>query len=417
MDHQALTDREITQLLEVHIPPLLNWGERILAIIPDRTRNAPIPVIFPALNQIAAQAGCRLDYLIALGTHPPLDETEIGSLVGRSMAEIGNLQPRVGIMNHNWADPTQLEKLGFIPAAEVVVYSGGLMHQEITVSINKLALECDRLLICGPVFPHEVAGFSGGAKYLFPGIAGEEIIHLTHWLGALSTSMHTIGVQDTPVRRIIQAAAQMLPVPVVNIAFCMEGHDTISIFIGDLEKTWRQAVELSSEINIRRIPRQFSSVLSQPAALYDEMWTAAKAMYKLESIVQDGGELIIYAPHINEFSRTHGKLIREVGYHCRDYFLKQWDKFSCYPLGVLAHSTHLKGVGDFINGIEKPRIQVILATGIPEDICEMINLGYADPSQIKIEDWENQEDKGRFFVSNAGEILYHYHEGVENQSY
>lgn len=404
-----LTNQDILQHLEENIPPLLNSGERILAIIPDRTRNAPIPVIFPALNHIAAQAGCHLDYLIALGTHPPLDETEIGSLVGCSMAEIRQVYPRLKIKNHNWADPAQLVSLGVIPAAEVEEFSGGLMRQEISVTINKFALEYDRLLICAPVFPHEVAGFSGGAKYLFPGIVGEEIIHLTHWLGALSTSMHTIGVQDTPVRRIIQAAARMVPVPVVNVAFCMEGHETIAVYIGDLEQTWRQAVELSSEINIRRVPRQYSSVLSQPAALYDEMWTAAKAMYKLESIVRDGGELIIYAPQIKEFSLTHGKIIQAVGYHCRDYFLKQWDRYSAYPLGVLAHSTHLKGAGCFENGIEKPRINVILATAIPKDICGKVNLGYLNPSLIKFEDWEHPEDNDSLYVPNAGETLYQYY--------
>jgi nickel-dependent lactate racemase len=189
----------------------------------------------------------------------------------------------------------------------------------------------------------------------------------------------------------------------------MDSQETLAVFIGDLEDTWQKAAEMSSEINICRLPRQFSSVLSQPASLYDEMWTAAKAMYKLESIVKDGGELIIYAPHIKEISVTHGKLIQEVGYHCRDYFLKQWEKFSDYPLGVLAHSTHLKGAGSFEEGVETTRIYVILATAIPRKICEKVNLGYMDPFSIKIEDWQNQEEKGFLYVPNAGEILYQYH--------
>lgn len=409
MEYVALPTAEIIRQFEVEIPYNLSSGERLLVIIPDRTRSAPIPAIFPTLNQIADQAGCHLDYLIALGTHPPLDEREIGLLVGKQWEEIQQLYPNMKIMNHNWADPEQLVHLGVIPAAEVEEFSGGLMQQEIPVTINRLALDYDRLLICGPVFPHEVAGFSGGAKYLFPGIAGEKIIHLTHWLGALSTSMQTIGVKDTPVRRIIEAAAHMVPVPVTHVAFCMDGHDTLAVFIGDLEDTWQKAVEMSSEINICRVQRQFSSVLSQPAALYDEIWTAAKAMYKLESVVREGGDLIIYAPHIKEFSVTHGKFIQEVGYHCRDYFLKQWDKFSDYPLGVLAHSTHMKGSGFFEEGVETPRIHVILATAIPREVCKKVNLGYLDPFSIKKEDWQHQEDQDRLFVPNAGEILYQYY--------
>ena len=76
-----------------------------------------------------------------------------------------------------------------------------------TVALNKLPLEYDHVLVCGPVFPHEVVGFSGGNKYLFPGIAGPEIIHFTHWLGAVITNYEIIGTKDTPVRAVIDRAA------------------------------------------------------------------------------------------------------------------------------------------------------------------------------------------------------------------
>ena len=89
----------------------------------------------------------------------------------------------------------------------------------------------------------------------------------------------------------------------------------------------------------------------------------------MEPVIADGGEVIIYAPHIHEFSVVHGKVIREIGYHVRDYFVKQWDRFKDYPWGVLAHSTHLRGIGTFENGIEHPRIQVTLATGISAEEC------------------------------------------------
>ena len=81
--------------------------------------------------------------------------------------------------------------------------------------------------------------------------------------------------------------------------------------------------------------------------MYDDLWTAAKGMYKMEPAIADGGEVIIYAPHVSEISYTHGRLIDEIGYHCRDYFLAQWDRFKHYPGGILAHSTHVKGLGTF----------------------------------------------------------------------
>lgn len=142
--------------------------------------------------------------------------------------------------------------------------------------------------------------------------------------------------------------------------------------------------------------------------MYNDLWTAAKGMYKLEPVVADGGEVVIYAPHVSEVSYTHGKLLDEIGYHCRDYFLAQWDRFNGYPWGVLAHSTHVKGLGEYNpqTQVETPRIRVTLATGIPADRCEQLNLGYMDPGKIDLREWQNQEDEGILVVPQAGETLY-----------
>jgi hypothetical protein len=129
-------------------------------------------------------------------------------------------------------------------------------------------------------------------------------------------------------------------------------------------------------------------------------------MYKLEAIVAEGGELIIYAPHITELSFTHGNVIEQVGYHVRDYFLKQWERFRNIPRLVLAHSSNVKGIGKFENGIEIPRINVILATGIPKEICQKVNLGYMDPQSVDLATWRNRRSDGLLLVENAGEILY-----------
>jgi nickel-dependent lactate racemase len=142
--------------------------------------------------------------------------------------------------------------------------------------------------------------------------------------------------------------------------------------------------------------------------MYDDIWTGAKGMYKMEPAIADGGEVIIYAPHIDEISYTHGQILDEVGYHVRDYFLKQWDKFKDYPGGVLAHSTHLRGMGEYDaeTGIESPRIDVTLATRIPEERCRRLSLGYLDPDNINIDEWKGREDEGILVVPKAGEMLY-----------
>ena len=124
-------------------------------------------------------------------------------------------------------------------------------------------------------------------------------------------------------------------------------------------------------------------------------------MYKSEPVVADGGEVVIYAPHITEVSSVHGRQIEQLGYHCRDYFVKQWEKFRDVPGGILAHSTHLKGKGsyDAATKSETPRIQVTLATGIPREVCDRINLGYMDPEAVD----ESQFD---LVIPRAGETLY-----------
>jgi nickel-dependent lactate racemase len=200
----------------------------------------------------------------------------------------------------------------------------------------------------------------------------------------------------------------MVTVPKLCFALVVRPDKSLAgIFAGTPESAWEAASDLSREIHITRKDKSFHTVLSCAPRMYDELWTGGKCMYKLEPVVADGGELIIYAPHIQEVSTTHGRIIREIGYHCRDYFLKQWDRFSHYPWGVLAHSCHVYGQGTFENGIETPRARVTLATGIPPETCRAINLGYLDPDAIRPEDFENREDEGILFVPRAGEMLFH----------
>jgi nickel-dependent lactate racemase len=310
------------------------------------------------------------------------------------------------IFNHRWDDPATYAPLGTIPSSDIADITGGRLRQDVPVALNRLATEYDHVLICGPVFPHEVAGFSGGAKYLFPGIAAPEIIHFTHWLGALITSFEVIGTIDTAVRSIINRAAALLDTPVSLVAVVVTHHGIAGMFCGDVRDAWREAAALSSSRHIVWVDEPYDRVLAVMPAMYDDLWTAGKGMYKSEPVVADEGEVIIYAPHVTEVSRTHGRMIEEVGYHCRDYFVAQWDRFNKYPGGVLAHSTHVKGNGtyDAAARIEHPRVQVTLATALPEAHCALINLGYKDPKTVDPRDYEG--DPKTLVIPRAGEMLY-----------
>ena len=409
--HRYLTDDEARGIVREGLRTLPLDRKRVLIIIPDGTRTMPMPLIFTLFDEWLTPRVAALDYLVALGTHPLMTDAQLSRLVGRAV--IGGQVGRSHIYNHEWEDPANFAHIGTIPAREIRQITGGLMSQDVPVKLNKLILAYDQIVICGPVFPHEVVGFSGGTKYFFPGIAGPEIINFTHWLGAVITNYKVIGSGYTPVRAVIDRAAGFIHRPVACFGLVVTHEGLAGLYFGTPQEAWQAASALSAKKHIIYVNRPFRRVLSVMPKLYDDLWTGAKGMYKMEPAVSDGGEVVIYAPHITEVSYTHGKLIDEIGYHCRDYFLKQWEKFKDYPGGVLAHSTHVKGLGSYdeVTGIETPRINVTLATGIPPERCQRINLGYLDPETINVREWQGREDEDVLVVPRAGEMLYRVREG------
>lgn len=382
---------------------------RVLVLIPDHTRSLPLPILFRMVTDILRDTAC-LDFMVALGTHPALDDRALCRLVGITLAERASAFANIGLFNHNWSDPDALTQIGTLSSDRVRELAGPAWHPslggDVPVRINRRILDYDHILILGPTFPHEVAGFSGGAKYLFPGISGPEMINVTHWLGALITIMQIIGTRSTPVRAIVHAAAELVPTPITLASLVVQGEHLAGVFVGDYLAAFQAAAELSSRVHIRWLDQPVQRVLSWAPPMYDELWTAAKAVYKLEPVVADGGEIVVYAPHLDTVSHVHGAHIYRMGYHVRDYFLSQWDRFKDTPLGVLAHSTHVKGAGVYVDGIERPRIRVTLASRISADDCARLNLGYLDPDTVNPDAWRAREAGGTLFVPRAGEILY-----------
>ncbi len=382
-------------------------GRRVLLIIPDATRTAPVGLLFQTLHNRLAEATASLDILVALGTHQAMSEAAICHRLEITLEARRSTFAKVAFFNHEWDNPSALRNVGTIPASEISELSGGLFAMDVSVEINKLVFEYDEVIIIGPVFPHEVVGCSGGNKYLFPGVGGPDILNFFHWLGAVVTNPMIIGNKWTPVRKVVDRAAALVNVSKRCVCMVVAKGGLAGLFVGTPELAWDQASNLSRELHICRKDHAFHTVLSCAPPMYDELWTGGKCMYKLEPVVADGGELIIYAPHIHEVCVAHGKTLHEVGYHCRDYFLKQWDRFKHYPWGVLAHASHVYGLGTFENGIETPRVRVTLATGISEDVCRKINLGYRDWRTIDVDAYDNRENEGVLLVRKAGEMLYH----------
>jgi nickel-dependent lactate racemase len=380
-------------------------GKSVLFIIPDSTRSFPSNFIFTSIHKLLSGKARKLDFLIALGTHRAMGDEAIREMLGVSADEMKGKYSDVRVFNHAWDDPSALREIGVIGKARIAELTGGRFAQDVPIAVNRLLFDYDRVLIVGPVFPHEVVGFSGGHKYIFPGVGAPEFINFFHWFAAVITNPKIIGNKDTPVRALIEEAASMLPFKVGAFCLSVLGDDLMGIAYSDSAyRAWEVAAELSNKLHIVYCDHPYRSVLACAPTMYDDLWTGGKCAYKTESVIADGGEIIIYAPHITEVSYTHGKVLDAIGYHTRDFFLARWDEYKDYPWGVIAHSTHVKGIGTCEGGVEKPRISVKLATGIPRERCERINLEYADFRSIDSAEWQDRPD--RLYLNHAGEMLY-----------
>lgn len=396
--HQSLDDEAVRAFVHEQVAGLDLDGRSLCLVIPDATRSCPLPLLLGAVHEAAAGRVRSCVAVVALGTHAPMDEAARRTLVG-----VDGLT----VANHEWWDDASFAEVGVLDAATVRRLSEGRLDESVVVRVNRLVVESDVTVIVGPVLPHEVVGFSGGEKYLFPGLSGQELIDLTHWLGALISSADIIGARGiTPVRALVHAAAELVRGErhALSIVVDASSGGVEAVAFGEPIGSWAAAADVAAESHVVYLDRPVHRVLSLVSPRYDDLWTGAKGFYKVEPVVADGGEVVLYAPHITEIARMHPAL-DELGYHCRDYFLAHWDRYRDHPRGELAHSTHLYGAGtwDPVAG-ERPRVRVVLATGIPEPVVRRANLTDRDPASVDPADWADDPDA--LIVADAGEVLY-----------
>jgi len=393
--------RVIRDALEVIQP-----GERVLAIIPDKTRDDNTDLIFPIADQfLRERAVASFDALVAQGTHPPMTESQ-------KLAKIGLSEFAGRIYDHQWNNPDEIVTLGELTGETVSSITGGLVDRAVPVTINRLlaAGVYDTVIVFGATVPHEVAGFAGGAKYFFPGVAGPELTHTTHWLGALAGIENTIGQVETPTRKLIEAATDLVPQRIISLnSVVSRGDDgrliTHALFTGDIKDAFRRAAAVSREVHIRYTGRKYKRVIALLDPHYDELWVGGKASYKLGAVVEDSGELIIFAPHLNKLSETHGALIEKYGYapleSVRDMLGVSQELRE--NLCIAAHLAHVAYAGRIDeDGNIVPRYRITMATGIDEQTCRRVNLGYLDYRTFNYQ----TADPDTLIVNDAGRDLY-----------
>lgn len=427
----ALSEEEVRAFVGDQLGAAGLDGASVCVLVPDATRTCPLPLLMGAVHDALHGRVARLTVVVALGTHAAMDGPALATLLGYPDGGLAGRYPGTTVRNHEWWDDATFATVGTIGADRLAELSRGMLRRSLDVRVNRAVVDHDVTLVVGPVFPHEVVGFSGGNKYLFPGVSGKEVIDVSHWLGALITSAEIIGVRGvTPVRALIDEAASLVPGD--RLALCVvtrsgtqpcggdwsmagrqpdpEGaQDARGVALhaatfGEPGEAWAAAADVSAETHVRYLDAPVRRVLSIVPTRYGDIWTGAKGFYKVEPVVADGGQVVLYAPHIREISAMHPQ-IAEIGYHCRDYFVKQWDRFEGYHWGDLAHSTHLRGAGTWDEATgEHDRVTVTLATGIPEDEVRAVNLDHLDPRDVDVA--AGARDPHTLVVPDAGEDLY-----------
>jgi nickel-dependent lactate racemase len=406
----SLSDSDLRRIVEQALENVPS-GARVLAIVPDKTRDDNTHVLFPMASKVlAARKVAKLDVLVAQGTHAPMTDAQKRAKIGASATETPNLGT---IFDHAWDDPKALVTLGELSGERIAQLTGGLMRDAVPVQLNSLLAPgvYDLILVFGATMPHEVAGFAGGAKYFFPGVAGPELTHMTHWLGAMAEIENVIGRVDTPTRRVIEAAAEFVPASIISFTSVSTrdetGFHTFALFAGDIRKAMRRGAEISRQIHIRYTGRKYRRIIALLDSHYDEMWVGGKASYKLGGIIEQGGELIIYAPHLNQISATHGKLIEKYGYAPLESVreMVEGSPELRANLAIAAHLAHVAyGGSRNADGQVIPRFRIVLASAVPEEVCRRVNLGYMDPRAFKRANYENDPDTK--IVEDAGRDLY-----------
>ena len=155
--HRYLSPESVRRIVRDGFGRVALEGRRVLVIIPDGTRTMPMPLMFDALVETLGGRVTAMDFLVALGTHRPMGDAALSRLVGRPV--VGERAGRHRVFNHRWSDPSTFITVGSISAAEIATLTEGLFSRDVPVSLNRAVVEYDHVIVCGPVFPHEVAGF------------------------------------------------------------------------------------------------------------------------------------------------------------------------------------------------------------------------------------------------------------------
>lgn len=270
-------------------------GGAPLLLVDDATRHTPVARLLPYVAEELEAAGVAdqdVDVLVCKGSHRPMTDEELD-------LKLGSFRRRYRVQQHDYEDRAQLHDWGRLPDGFPVVANQLLRDRGIAVGIGHIGI-------------HRIKGFSGGAKIVFPGCAGQAAAAFNHWEGALRWSEQLMGVRDNPLRERIDRAARVAGLGyLVNVV--LSGQHIAGCFVGDPVEAHRAGCELARRIYGVPMPRRADIAIVESHPADRDFWQSAKGIYAGTMAVRRGGSLILVTSSPEGVATNHPILL-ELGY-------------------------------------------------------------------------------------------------------
>jgi nickel-dependent lactate racemase len=331
-------------------------AKSVLLLIDDGTRMTPVPKILPHLFEELHAAGLRddqIEFLQAPGTHRPMKPDELKK-------KLGEFYGKYKVHEHHWKDQKSLHDFG-------------TTRDGTRVTANKLLTQRDYVIGIGSIVPHRVKGLSGGAKIMFPGVAGKEIMDRNQWEASMHMSETVMGVPENPMRLRMEEAARMAGLKyIVNVVYDIK-HRVVGCFCGDIVQAHREGCKCSREVYAAHMPSRCDILIIDSHSADRDFWQSAKGPYAGTMAVKDGGSMICVAPNPEGVAKNHENLL-EIGYkpHAQIVEMVQHGKVDdLVGVAILADVCQIVDKTDCI----------MVSPGVKPDEAKKIGFRYAKSTQ------------------------------------
>jgi len=233
----------------------------------------------PTVPAGARPAGRRLSFAIATGTHRAASPDEVDHLFGADFAQTHAER----IFCHDAKDKARLVHIG-------------RTSRGTEIEVNRLLAEARSVVLINSVEPHYFAGYTGGRKSLFPGLAGYETVWANH-KHSMEAGSETLGLTGNPVHEDLEEALAVgiAGKQVYSIQLVLDKDHRVGFAAaGRLEETFKQAIAVADRQFVLDIERPYEVVVAvAPHPMDCNLYQTNKAIQSGALAVKDGGVLIV----------------------------------------------------------------------------------------------------------------------------